>query len=276
MVVYVEYAFLENLLFDFTLLCMSSLLCRRKILWWKTLISACVGGVFAVIYPLILLPQILLIFLKISVGFLLCFIAFPRIKSKKDLPMYALNTAIFFFLTFLYGGALIALFSQIFPQKTPIFLVVIGFAALSIFTIMLARAIYRKRQVFRYVYHCEILYKQRKFAVLGYLDSGNLASKNGVPVCFLSPDVFYDVFGLEILGGTEQEKTKRGGQVCDEMEILTMSGRKRVQLFKADVQVKISQNKKIQTQAYFCPSNNMINREYKLLLNANIFNGANC
>ena len=63
MVVYIEYAFLENTLFDFALLCLSFLLCKTKIVWWKTLISACAGGVFAVFFPLICLPEILLILL---------------------------------------------------------------------------------------------------------------------------------------------------------------------------------------------------------------------
>ncbi|MBQ7912611.1 MAG: sigma-E processing peptidase SpoIIGA [Clostridia bacterium] len=273
MVVYIEYAFLENSLFDFALLSLSFLICKTKITWWKTLISACVGGVFAVIFPLILLPQILLIFLKIAVGFLLCFISFPRIKNKKEWGRYALNSGVFFFLTFLYGGALTALFSAIFPQKTPIFLVALGFALLSALTLLIVRKIYQKRTVFQSIYACEILYHGQIFALSGYLDSGNLASKNGVPVCFLSPDIFYDIFGEEILFQAEDKNNEGEGRIRDEMVIFTMSGERRVQLFRARIKVQIPSVESRQIEVYFTPSKHMLNREYQVLLNAGIIKG---
>ena len=273
MVVYIEYAFLENTLFDFALLSLSFLLCKTKTAWWKILISACIGGVFAVVFPLILLPNALLIFLKIAVGFLLCLLAFPRIKNRKEWGRYALNVGVFFFLTFVYGGALTALFSAIFPQKTPIFLVVLGFALLSLLTLVLVKKLYQKRKLFQGIYSCEILYKQRVFALLGYLDSGNLASKNGLPVCFLSPAVFYDIFGEEILFQTEEEKDEDGGQVRDEMVIATMSGERKVQLFRARIKVKIPSMESREIEVYFTPSKHMLNREYQVLLNVGIIKG---
>ena len=179
---------------------------------------------------------------------------------------YAVNAGVFFALTFLFGGALTALFSAIFPQKTPIIWVVIGFAVLSVFTFILSRKLYEKRRIFRQIYACEICYAQRRVRVFGYIDSGNLASKNGLPVCFLSPDIFYDIFGAEIFF----ENSECGGQVCDEMVISTMAGQRKVRLFTAHLQVEISKTEKVEMQAYFCLSANMINREYKLLLNAGI------
>lgn len=271
MAVYIEYAFLENFLFDFALLTLAFLLCRTKIVWWKIVISSILGGIFAIAYPLLALPEVLLFILKIGVGFLLCLIPFPHIKNKKDGGRYALNVGVFFFLTFLYGGALTALFSAIFPQKTPVFWVALGFAVLSYLSIIIIRKVYQKRTVFQYIYPCEILYGKRVVAVLGYLDSGNLASKNGLSVCFLSPDVFYDIFVNEQCN----EREKSMGQVCDEMVISTMAGERKIKLFSARLEVEISPTEKIKTQVYFCPSKNMINREYKLLLNARIFNGLN-
>jgi hypothetical protein len=266
MVVYFEYVFIENFCLDFTLLTLSFLLCKTKIAWWKMVISAILGAGFALVYPLLLLPQILLIFLKITAGFLLCLLPFPRIKNKKEWGRYALNAGVFFAVTFLYGGALTALFSAIFPQKTPVFWVVIGFALLSVCTVVIIRKLYEKRKNFRWIYPCKISYLQRTAFALGYLDSGNLASKNGVLVCFLSPDLFYDIFGEEIL----LFNGKGGGQVCDEMVISTMSGDRKARLILARLEVEISPRKKVETEVYFCPSANMINREYKLLLNAGI------
>ena len=273
MVVYIEYAFWENTLFDFALLSLSACLCKTKVVWWKTLISACAGGVFAVVFPLIALPNPLLILLKTAVGFLLCLIAFPPIKNKKDGGRYALNAGVFFFITFLYGGALTALFSAVFPEKTPIFPLVLGFALLSALTLLIVKKLYQKRAVFRYIYDCKIHYQGRACAVLGYLDSGNLASKKGLPVCFLSPDIFYELFSAEILFENYGKSGRDRGQVCDEMAISTISGEKRVRLLKAELEIFVSREKKVRAQVYFSPSNNMINREYKLLLNAGIIEG---
>ena len=266
MVVYFEYVFIENFCLDFTLLTLSFLLCKTKIVWWKIVISAILGAGFALVYPLLLFPQILLIFLKILVGFLLCLLPFPRIKNKKEWGKYALNAGVFFAVTFFYGGALTALFSTIFPQKTPVFWVVLGFAVLSICIVMLTKKLYERRKIFRWIYPCEICYLQRTVKVLGYLDSGNLANKNGISVCFLSPDLFYEIFGEEIL----LFNAKGGGQVCDEMVISTISGDKKVRLILARLELEISKREKVITQVYFSPSKNMINREYKLLLNAGI------
>ncbi len=270
MIVYVEYAFLENTLFDFALLCMAALLCNIKITWWKTLFSACLGGVFAVLFPLLALPDFLFLLLKIAVGLLLCLVAFPRLKTKKDGGRYALNAALFFLLTFLYGGALTALFSTLFCGKISVFIVVAGFAFFSLLLLFLAKKFREKRALYRHIYDCAILYKQRVTAVLGYMDSGNLASKNGVPVCFLSTDIFYDIWGEELAFATLPKNGEDGGQVCDEMQISTMSGEKRIKLFLAVLEMRLPSGEKVQKQVYFSPSANMINREYKLLLNAGI------
>ena len=269
MVVYIEYVFLENTLFDFALLSLSFLLCKTKTAWWKILISACVGGVFAVVYPLILLPQVLLVILKIAVGLLLCFLPFPRIKNKKEWGRYALNAVVFFLVTFLYGGALTALLSAFFPQKTPVGWVVLGFAVLSVIACFAVQKLYQKRKVFQYIYPCKIAYNQQKISLLGYMDSGNLASKNGLPVCFLAPDVFYDLFGEAILF----KKGQGEGQVCDEMAISTMAGERKIQLFRAKLTVQFSVHKSCEVEAYFAAATNMINREYQLLLNAKIIEG---
>ena len=272
MVVYIECVFLENTLFDFALLYLSARLCKTATRWWKTLFSACVGGVFAVVYPFIDLPNALLLLIKTAVGFLLCLLAFPRIKNKKDGGRYALNTGFFFALTFLYGGALTAAFSVFLKNKTYVTAVAIGFAFLTLFILLFTQQLRRKFVLQVHIYPCAICFKQKEIKTFGYLDSGNTASKNGLPVCFLSPDIFYDLFGAEVLemGG---EKEEGGGQVRDEMKIATMSGEKIIPLYQGEVEVRFSRGEKVKTRVYFSPAKNMINREYKVLLNAGIIKG---
>ena len=272
MVVYIECVFLENTLFDFALLYLSLRLCKTKTRWWKCLLSACVGGIFAVVYPFLALPSIVLILLKITVGCLLSFLAFPCIKTKKDGGRYALNTISFFALTFVYGGALTAVLSVFFGNKAPITAVAIGFAFVTVLVVVFTQKVRQKFALQAHIYECVIRFKQKQIPALGYMDSGNIASKNGLPVCFLSPDIFYDIFGDEVLN-LDEKNTKGIGQVRDEMQIITMSGAKSIAVYQAEIEVCIPHEEKIKMRVYFSPAKNMINREYKVLLNAGIIKG---
>ena len=78
------------------------------------------------------------------------------------------------------------------------------------------------------------------------------------PVCFLSPDVFYDFFGEEMLFG--------GGQVRDKIKIVTMSGERSVCIKQGEIEIKIGE-KRVKKQVYFALGANMIGREYQILLN---------
>lgn len=105
------------------------------------------------------------------------------------------------------------------------------------------------------MYPCVIIVGEKKTRADGFFDSGNLAAKNDMPVCFLSTDLFYMLFESEIF--------KREGHVCDEMKIITLSGEKKVPIFEGEIEV---QNRKM--RVYFAPSGNMIGKNYKVLLNA--------
>ena len=108
MVVYVEYAFLENFLLDFILLYISMRASRIKTKLWRLFLSAGIGGVFAVVFPLFPLNEGGRYALKWATGFLLCFVAFGEIKGGNAWGRYALSCLFFFFSTFCFGGALTA------------------------------------------------------------------------------------------------------------------------------------------------------------------------
>ena len=60
---------------------------------------------------------------------------------------------------------------------------------------------------------------------------------------------------------------KGAGQVCDEMIISTVSGAKKIQLYLGEIEME-----NIKKSVYFSPSPNMLSKEYKILINARIFN----
>ncbi len=255
MSVYIEYAFLWNFLLDGVLLRLSLLAIKRKKRGINIFLASLVGAAFAVVFPLLSLPSLLSTLLKTSVGCLLCLIAFGRVKSKKERGMYALNCAFFFSFTFAFGGAILALFGEN-PHKGVILLSVAILTALSLVFI---EKLYKKRAVHALLYDCAIAYQGKSVNLAGFYDSGNLATCKGLPVCFLSPDVFYELWGEDMaLNGADKGE--------EEFAYSTLKGDKKGIARKGELIIEIKSGERRKGEVYFSPSANMVLREYKLLL----------
>ncbi len=251
MEIYIEYAFLENFLFDGALLSLALYAAKVKIKWWKICLSSCVGAIFAIVYPLLKLPDFLGVLLKIAVGLLLCLLVSDRVKTKKEWGRVALTALFFFIFSVSFGGTLLGLYGG--GSKLPGLLVFAGFASLCGVSVLLVRKFYARRAVHSRMISCVLQNGEARVHAQAFLDSGNLAEKNGRSVCFLSPDLFYELFGEEILKG--------GGQVSDEMSIFTVAGEKTIPLYIGRIEVN-----GVESEVYFSPSKNMIGREYNVLL----------
>lgn len=266
MVVYVEYALAENFLLDGLLLYLSFRAAKVKFQWKKLLFAAFFGALFALVFPLFPLPFPFLTGVKIAVGFLLCMLAFPRLKTKKEWGRYALSCAFFFVFSFTFAGATFALYGKFSEQVPAAFVLCIGVIFL-FFSLYFVKKIYEKRALHKWLYNCAILYNSRRADVLGFLDSGNFATKNGVPVCFVSPELAYEIWERELFFSEEKER----GQVCDEITISTLGGEKTLRLFKGSLQIVTKNGVYTKKEVYFSPSTNIISREYSILLHSRIF-----
>lgn len=260
MVVYVEYAFLENFLLDGVLLYLSLRAARVAFQWRNVLFASFLGALFALVFPLLTLPDFLKNVLKGGGGALLCLVAFGRVKGKSAWGRYALTCLFFFIFTFVFAGALTA----VWQEGTSPALVVVAFALFTPVCVELIAFFYKKRAVEKHVYDCAIVYNKRVVKTFGFFDSGNFANKNGVPVCFVSPELVYDLWEEELFG-------EGGGQVCDEITVSTIAGEKKHRLFKGELQIWTERGKFVVKEVYFSPSANMLTRGYKLLLNSRIF-----
>lgn len=264
MTVYIEYAFLENFLFDGVLLSLALFASKTKIRLLKLIFASALGGVFALVFPLLSLPVFFSSLLKISVGFLLCLVSFGRVKTKKEWGRYALTAGLFFFFTFAFGGALTGVYDGFLSgggeaEGVPAWFVFCGFSLLTFAVLLLIRKIYQKRGLHAFIYPCEASFGGKTVRAEGYLDSGNLATKNGLPVCFLSPDLLYDLYA--------DENGFCGEQVCDELVLTTVAGEKKTPLYKGELRIKTEEGICKIEEVYFAAAANIIGREYKLILN---------
>ncbi len=267
MVVYVEYAFLQNFLLDGGLLWLAMKASKHPPSPLRLLLSAVLGGAFALLFPLLSLSAGLSLLLKTAVGILLPLMAFGRVRNKKEGGRCAMSVLFFFLFTFGFGGALTGVDENFPLQRRTGTGVLIGFAVLTLFSLFLVEKLYAKRAIYRHVYDCTVYVGEKKAKIRGFFDSGNLAMKNGLPVCFLSADILYDLCGNEIVFGAVE-----GGQVCEEMVISTQAGERRVPLYRGYLQVNFGENS-AKKEVYFARSANMIAREYKILLNSRIWEG---
>lgn len=252
MEVYIEYAFLENFLFDGALLCLALYASKIKIKWWKVCLSGVFGTLFALLFPLLRLPDFCKITLKLAVGALLCLVAVGGLKTRKEWGRYALTCIFFYIFSFGFGGTLLAVYGS--EERVASWLVFLGFATLGFFSVWLVREFYERKAVHKRIYPCKIFHGEKCMETQAFLDSGNLARKDGLPVCFLSPALFYELYGEEILEGE--------GQVCDEMAITTFAGEKIIPLYRGEIEIE-----KVKKGVYFSPSGNMIGRDYEASLN---------
>lgn len=252
MEIYIEYAFLENFFFDGVLLCLALYAAKIKIKWWKVGISATLGGVFALIFPFLHLPDFLMATLKIAVGGLLSLLTTDGMKTKKERGRGLLTCIFFYIFSFGFGGTLLAVYGG--AARVDSWLVFLGFAILAFLSVWLVRKFYARRRVMKRVFPCRLFHGAKSVETQAFLDSGNLAQKDGLPVCFLSPDAFYELYGEEIL--------EERGQVCDEIAITTFAGEKMVRLYCGEIEID-----KKRIGVYFSSSKNMIGREYKASLN---------
>lgn len=265
MTVYIEYAFLQNFLLDGALVWLSLKGSKTPVRKRKILLSALFGGVFAVVYPLLGLREVLGLVLKLASGVLLCMLAFGRLKSKREWGRFGVFTALFFALSFAFGGAIFSgaqFFSGEWIKRV---LTPLCFLLLALISLLLFQKLYKKRAVWRHVYECRITCEGKTISALGFLDSGNMATKNGVPVCFLSPERAYELWGERWLFLDEDR-----GQVCDEMQFSTVTGVKKAPLIKGSLEIDVKEGIQRVNEVYFAVSSNMISKEYTMILHSRI------
>ena len=265
MEVYIEYALIQNFIIDALLLWLSLRISKQPIHIKKILLASGIGSIFALFSPLLPIPDFFAFLLKFAFGFFLCFLSTnPPNKGGR----YALSCVFFFSLTFLFGGALMALY-QVFQldyalqngylvETIPLSLILCTAIIFSIFTLKWAKKLYFDRKIRHFYYFCELSSKTKPLPAIGFLDSGNLARFKNLPVCFLSPEL-----ALKLIDT---------GQVFDEMQISTLNGKKKIKIFKGPtLKIYFENDKHIVKEPYFSPSPALKGRDYQLILSPLFF-----
>ena len=251
-IVYVEYAFLENAILDGLLLFLALRYsgCKRNFLFW---IAAALGGVGALVYPLLDFSVLLCGVYKVALGVLLPLLAAWKERAGKT----SLCILLFFAFSFFVAGGIFALTSFLpvaegyFLGKLPLSLLSAGVIS-SLFLLMdTIKKNGKRREVTDFLVECELASGAR---VKGFIDTGNRAQRKGVPICFVSPTLFARV---------------HSGQKILRAPIKTVSGGREIPLIKMkNLRIISGGQTHIIRWVYLSPSLALAGREYEMLLGA--------
>lgn len=223
MQVYVEYAVLENFCMDFTLLTAAKLATKNPASYFRIGISSALGACFAVCFPLLNLSGGWAIAVKLLAGLALAGIG-GKFSSFKGYAKFALA---FTAITFVAGGALIAVFSladisygdgggyliSSVPVGIPLF------AAVCIALIVkkiASKALVRRANDAK----CKIYLNGKCAVCRGFYDSGNKVYMGGAPVTVAPKHI-----ALQLIDG---------GGIKNFAYIHTVAGESKIPVFTAD------------------------------------------
>ena len=231
MVVYWEYAFLENMLLDGLLLFLALRCVRMRVGVVRLLLASASGGGFAVVYPLLGLPEWAAYLVKGLFGGVMVVIA----GSGKRVIRYCAACGAFFCWTFLFGGALTAIYSffsvesfdgtGFYLERAPVALIFSGAVTLLVAGIFLIRALWRTQFIRRNTIPCTLTAGGRTVHWTGFADSGNGLMFRGRPVGVISAAGVFALFGEhpKAVGRIQITTVKGSGTApvfcCDGMQV---------------------------------------------------------
>ena len=200
MQVIAEYALVENFCMDFALLYCAKAVTKNTCGFRRIAVAAVLGACFAVVYPLFNLNTAWGLAVKIASGGAICAIAgkYTRIIG------YIKFTAVFTAVTFVLGGALIALFSltgasyesgggyllSSVPVGIPLFCaLVLG--------IIIRRVAKKLSNRVGGEFSCTVSFAGKTASCAGFYDSGNKVYCGGKPVSIIPKEVAKELIDIE-------------------------------------------------------------------------------
>ncbi len=172
MTVYIEYVFIDNLIIDYLLFKATFTLTGNGYNKGRLLFCAFLGGVFALLYPLISAHTVIVTVIKVLFGLLIMLLA-NSYRTKKN---FYVNTVVFFGLTFLVGGAIIGVFSLLGLEYSAEFSIAVMILPVYILIRSLTAVVkylYRRKEVVCLTYDFEIEFLGNTVKGKGFLDTGN-------------------------------------------------------------------------------------------------------
>ncbi len=185
MIVYIEYVLLDNFVIDYLLLKATFATTGKKYSKGRLFLCAFLGAIVALLYPLLDVNRIILTAVKVCAGLLIVLLS-ANFNSKKE---FYIHTVLFFFYTFLTGGAIIGVFGVLgmdYSGEVSIALMIIPTYLLITCMVGVVKYIYRRKDVMSNVVDVQITVLGVSVCGRGFFDTGNAVYDGDSPVVFCS------------------------------------------------------------------------------------------
>lgn len=223
MTIYLDIVFIENILMNYIILFATGFIQKIQMKQIRLIISSTLGGIYAIVTYLNIIPIYSNFFMKILLSIVMCYIAFNELKIKK-----VLKTLLLFYLTsFVMGGCALALLYLISPESIlvengvlvgtyPMKVTLIG-GIIGFFIIQIAFNI-NKRQVRKkdMIGKLEISINKIKTELKAYVDSGNMLKEpiTKIPVIVVESLKLKKIIDIDLKrfmegGDIERDERKR-------------------------------------------------------------------
>lgn len=212
MTVYIDVVFLENLILNVIILYATSLIAKINLKIIRTLISACIGSIYAIMYYIFQIGLYSNIIFKFVLSVIMIYVAFNP-KEFKTL----LKVLILFYLTsFVFGGASLSVIYLVNAQRINIqngmiigkytMNTILTGIIIAFIVIVIAFKII-KSKISKNDLFCDIRFKinNKEIKTKAMLDTGNLLKEpiTNIPVVVAEHKLLYDVIPNEILDNIE-------------------------------------------------------------------------
>lgn len=254
MQVYIEYVLIDNLVIDYLLLKAATGITATKTSFKRLVLSAILGAVVALVYPLLESVPLFSVLIKVLSGLIMVIIS----VDAKTFRAYYVNALVFFCLTFLTGGAIIGVFTLFninYSDEISIAFMILPAYILIKGITSLIKHLYRQKDVMRFVYDVEVKVKERSVKLKGFMDTGNGVYDGDSPVIVVNKRT-----AAEILGNFHGTNLKR-------IKVRTVSGMRENLAFEIDsVKIYLGDKVNIHNRVTVCVSPTEIGDGYDVIL----------
>ena len=233
MIIYLDVVLLENLCMNYIILFATGYIMKLNMKHWKLLLSGLLGGIYAVVSYMEILPIYSNIFMKMLLSIAMVYLAFGSKKIKQLVK----QLVIFYLTSFVFGGCAFALLYFIRPQDIlmkngvyigtyPIKIALLGGILGFILTHIAFKIVKTKFKKKDMIYPVTIKLGENKITLKAMLDTGNMLKEpiTGMPVIVVEKQELYSIMPNSLLNNIEEliggENTNFINQI-EEKEYLT-------------------------------------------------------
>lgn len=213
MTIYLDVVLLENLCMNYIILFATAYIMKIKMKQWRLIISSIIGGIYAVVSYLEILPVYSSLAMKLILSIVMVYIAF----NSRNIKTLTKQLIIFYLTSFVFGGCAFALLYFIKPQDIlirngvyvgtyPIKIALLGGIVGFVITHIAFKIVKTKFKKKDMIYEITIQMDSKKVTIPAMLDTGNLLKDpiTGIPVIVVEKEKLYSLLPEELLNNIEK------------------------------------------------------------------------